>query len=159
YPGGDDGHPQPTQGPSLDVYLAGRLTGQTPLPLLNFSMSWRTSLNVGVTSWNAGANPSAIPAINSPAQAFSTVFKGSPDAGAQGPDPKLKLRGSLLDALEADYERVNAKLSAGDRRLLDQHLTLVRNQEQRLQQSMQTPFSCVAGHGAPASNLSWQSTL
>src|SRR5262249_17840258 len=39
FPGGDDGRPQPTQGPSLDVYMAKRLDGQTPLHQLNFMAS------------------------------------------------------------------------------------------------------------------------
>ena len=156
YPGGDDARPQPAQGPSLDVYLAKRLDGQTPLPQLNFMASWRTSLNVGVTSWNEGANPTAIPGINDPLQAFTSVYGTSDGTGTPTqPDRALVLRGSLLDALKQDYTRVNARLSTPDRRLLDQHLALVRDQELRLQRSIQTPFSCTAGGGAPAKGLAF----
>jgi hypothetical protein len=160
YPGGDDARPQPTQGPSLDVYLAKRLDGQTPLPQLNFTTSWRSALNVGVTSWNEGANPTAIPGINDPVQAFTAVYGTSGGSGTPTqPDRALVLRASLLDALQKDYARINGKLSTGDRRLLDQHLTLVRDQEKRLQRSIQTPFSCTGSGGAPAKGLGLQDGL
>ena len=160
YPGGDAARPQPTQGPSLDVYIAKRLDGQTPLHQLNFMNSWRTSLNVGVTSWNEGANPTAIPGINDPVQAFTSVYGMSTGTTTPNqPAHSLVLRGSLLDALDKDYARVNAKLSTADRRLLDQHLSLVRDQEARLQRSIQTPFSCSSGSGAPATGLNFQDTM
>jgi len=160
FPGGDDARPQPTQGPSLDVYMAKRLDGQTPLHQLNFMASWRTSLNVGVTSWNEGANPTAIPGINDPVMAFTSVYGTSPGTTTPGqPDHALVLRGSLLDALDKDYARVNAKLSTADRRLLDQHLSLVRDQEKTLQRMIQTPFSCSGAAGKPGTNLNLQDQI
>jgi hypothetical protein len=157
FPGGDDY--RPTQGPSLDVYMSNKLQGQTPLPLINFSMSWRTVINNGVTSWNPGPTPTAVPAINNPPEAFSSVFTGGSSGTPAQPSQALVLQGSLLDALQKDYQRVDGLLSAGDRILLDQHLSLIRDQETRLQNAIAHPFSCAAGGGAPAMNLSWQDTL
>jgi hypothetical protein len=148
---------RPTQGPSMDVYLSKRLAGLTPLPLLNFQMSWRYTSNIGVTSWNEGPAPTAIPAIGDTMQAFTTVF-GTP--GSSTPtDQGLARRGSLLDALMQDYTRVNGLLSAADRRLLDQHTSLIRDQEALLQQSIQKPYTCSAPGAGPAKNLSFQDTL
>jgi hypothetical protein len=148
---------RPTQGPSMDVYLSKRLSGLTPLPLINFQMSWRYSTNIGVTSWNEGPAPTAIPAIGDTTTAFTTVF-GTP--GSSTPtDQGLARRGSLLDALMQDYTRVNGLLSAADRRLLDQHTSLIRDQETLLQQSIQKPFTCSAPGAGPAKNLNWQDTM
>ena len=158
WPGGDD--LRPVKGPSLDVMISKRLAGVTPLPLLNFSMSWRVSINAGVTSWNEGDAPTAIPGISSPVDAFTRVYGNSPSAmPPAGPDKALVAQGSLLDALAQDYARVSTSMSVADRRLLDQHLSLVRDQEKALQQSIMTPFSCTTGAGKPAATLDWQSTL
>jgi hypothetical protein len=135
--------------------MAKRLDGQTPLHQLSFTTSWRNALNVGVMSWNEGANPTAIPSVNDPVQAFTAVYGMNSTSGTPSqPDHGLVLRGSLLDALDKDFTRVNAKLSTADRRLLDQHLSLVRDQEKSLQRQVQTPFSCTAGAGKPGTNLS-----
>src|SRR5687767_4991298 len=49
--------------------------------------------------------------------------------------------------MKTDLTRLNARLSTSDRRLLDQHLTLVREQEARLLMESTVPFSCSAGTG------------
>jgi hypothetical protein len=55
-----------------------------------------------------------------------------------------------------DYKRVSAPLAAGDRQLLDAHLTLLREQEQRLQRSPGTGAVCGPAGPAPAADIPWQ---
>jgi len=57
------------------------------------------------------------------------------------------LKTSVLDALIADHARLATKLDAPDRLLLDSHLTLLRQQEQKLMAA--TSFSCSMPGMAP----------
>ncbi|MEI9894439.1 MAG: DUF1552 domain-containing protein [Chthoniobacter sp.] len=73
----------------------------------------------------AGANQPVAP-IDNPYQMFGKLYG------------KMKDRDSLvsiLDDVRDDLTKVSAKLSARDKALLDQHVTLVRNLEQELQRS------------------------
>lgn len=53
--------------------------------------------------------------------------------------PTLGLRRSVLDAVTADLERLNGRVGAADRARIDQHLTGVRELEQRLQKLQEDP--------------------
>ena len=44
-------------------------------------------------------------------------------------DPTLALRRSVLDAVMADVEKINARVGTADRIRLDQHLTGIRELE------------------------------
>jgi Protein of unknown function (DUF1552) len=121
----------PTKGPSLDQYIAGRLGTTTHVSSLGLTLGSSSTLgNVDeVVSWTDKAL--AVPSLGSAHLAFAQVFGTAtpPSATMQGPNlPK-----SLLDALLADYARVNATLGTADRTLLDAHLTLLRQVEARLQ--------------------------
>ena len=73
----------------------------------------------------AGANQPVAP-VDNPYQMFGKLYG------------KMKDRDSLvsiLDDVRDDLTRVSAKLSARDKALLDQHVTLVRNLEQELQRN------------------------
>lgn len=71
----------------------------------------------------AGANQPVAP-IDDPYQMFARMYGKMKD--------KESLV-SILDDVQADFKKVSARLSARDKALLDQHLTLVRNLEQDLQ--------------------------
>ncbi len=71
----------------------------------------------------AGANQPIAP-IDDPYQMFARMYGKMKD--------KESLV-SILDDVQADFKKVSAKLSARDKAMLDQHLTLVRNLEQELQ--------------------------
>jgi hypothetical protein len=141
----------PTKGPSIDQLIATRLAGMTPLPSLNLTLQskQRASSNDGTISWTAATLP--IPPIHDPYLAFLKVF-GNPTGAAPTDAAAARqrmLKTSVLDALQADHARVNKRLGAPDRLLLDQHLTLLRQQEQKLMSSV--PFSC-AMPGTPPTN-------
>jgi hypothetical protein len=139
----------PTQGPSIDQLIATRMGNVTTMPSLHLTLQSkeRASRNDGTISWTA--SKLAVPPMSDPYQAFLKVF-GNP-TGANPTDAaaarQRALKTSVLDALMADYGRVNKKLDASDRLLLDEHLTLLRQQEQKL--ATMPSFSCSMPGTAP----------
>jgi hypothetical protein len=139
----------PTQGPSIDQLIATRMGNATTMPSLHLTLQSkdRASGNDGTISWTAAKLP--VPPMSDPYQAFLKVF-GNP-TGANPTDAAVTrqraLKKSVLDALMSDYGRVNARLDASDRLLLDEHLTLLRQQEQKL--AGMTSFSCSMPGAAP----------
>ena len=116
-------------GPSIDQYFAHLWRTQTPLP----------SLELGVHTGNDEIDQIcysprgfAVPPIASPSAGFDRVF------AATNEDPTLarehrKQHISVLDQFARDLARLQAKIGASSRQLLDEHLTLVREREQELQ--------------------------
>lgn len=163
-------HWAPKGGPSLDQYLASRFGGDTPLRTLGLTISdqglgredhetsWRrlpTAAEAGLSVLpSAAGDVVAVPHVRSPSQAYTTLF----GSGAPAPeiDRSVLLRRSLLDALVGDFGRVQARLDAADRQVLDAHLSLLRDYETRLGSA--APFSCDAGYGAPPSSVSRQAS-
>jgi hypothetical protein len=131
----------PTKGPSLDQYIAGRLGTATRLPSLGLTLapSYMLGDTQEVVSWTDKVL--AVPSLGSAHQAFGQIFgSGVPANPDMSGGPNLQK--SVLDALLADYERVNAKLGASDRALLDAHLTLLRQVEARMQSTGSTGTAC-----------------
>jgi hypothetical protein len=91
---------------------------------------------------------SVNPAESSPARLFDRLF--NPDGGFRAPgtdappDPKLHLRRSVLDAVRQDASRLARRLGARDAARLDQHLTGVRELEQRIARLEAAPPSLAA---------------
>jgi hypothetical protein len=147
---------KPTQGPSIDQLIAGRLAGQTPLPSLEMSVAATrySSTDGGTISWTASGL--SVPPVNDPRAAFERVF------GPVGPEPddpddpaevrRRTLSLSLLDALIDDCRSLQRELSAEERRLLDAHLSLFRDQERRIKTAV--PLSCDdPGNPPPVTHL------
>src|SRR5688500_16603156 len=89
------------------------------------------------TRWSyAGANKPVAP-VDDPYQVFERLYGRVKD--------KETLK-SVLDDLKEDFRTVTKKVGTNDRRLLDEHLTLVREMERDLQQSEQQKLA----HPAPA---------
>jgi hypothetical protein len=67
-------------------------------------------------------------------------------------DPKLRLRRSVLDLVHQDAQRLTQRLGASDRIRLDQHLTGIRELEQRLARLEEDPpdLEACAVPGEPA---------
>jgi hypothetical protein len=88
----------------------------------------------------------AVPHVRSPLEAYNTVF----GTGAPTPtvDRAMLLRRSLIDSVMGDFGRVGAAMSSADRRVLDAHLTQLREYETRLGSA--TPFACEGGASRPA---------
>ncbi|HEV3164205.1 MAG TPA: DUF1552 domain-containing protein [Isosphaeraceae bacterium] len=83
----------------------------------------------------AGANKPIAP-IDDPYQMFNKLY------GRVKDQESLK---SILDDLQDDLRKVSAKVSAADRRLLEEHATFVREMEQELKESKDQ----TVGHAVP----------
>jgi Protein of unknown function (DUF1552) len=117
-----------TGGPSIDQFFASQWRGSTPL----------SSLELGVfpdngpedqTFYSASGLP--VPVIGSPLGAFSKLTglaNLDPSEAAQVRAQKQ----SVLDIVSADITGLQSRLGQSSRTLLDQHLTLLREQEQLL---------------------------
>ena len=119
----DDGVPE--HGPSIDQFLADLWRDQTPVASLELGVMPANTAS-DQTSYNAGGMP--LPAIGSPLAAFQRVFDVTNLRGAELAKKKA-LSGSILDAVAGELEVLNGRLGADARLLLDEHLTLVRQQE------------------------------
>ena len=158
---------RPTAGPSLDQLVAKRIGGATKLPSLELTGAspWDSNRDDGVHSWTDKCLP--VQSIPDARRAFERVFGavgGAPVVNtsalqaAELAAKRKRLQKSLLDSLITDYKRTTGTMSPGDRQLLDAHLTLLREQEQRLQaEPAPSAGSAVCTTpGAPAADIPWQ---
>jgi hypothetical protein len=84
----------------------------------------------------AGANKPIAP-IDDPYQMFGKLY------GRMKDQESLK---SILDDLQEDFRKVSGAVSAEDKRLLDEHVSFVREMEQELKESKKVSV----GHAVPA---------
>jgi len=78
-----------------------------------------------------------------PQDIFKTLF-GSPTPNGGGADLSLLRKKSILDAVNKKYAALAMKLGAADKARLEQHLTHVRELEQRIMVNQPTGASCAA---------------
>lgn len=133
-----------TGGPSLDQLLAERFRAGSALPSLELGVAPENSLEDQIT-FSASGLP--VPAIGSPAGAFNRLF-GLANEDPQQAEARRARKRSVLDVIANDLTALQGQLDTEARVLLDEHLTLVRAQEQDLEQPY-TPVSCDLG-SAPA---------
>jgi Protein of unknown function (DUF1552) len=121
-------------GPSVDQRIAEVLGTTTKLRSLELGVQVGAADNWGRMIYRGANQP--LPPEDDPAQVYANVFAelhGDPAALAA----LRARRRSILDAVGAQYTRIGSQLGAADRARLDQHLTAVREIEQRLT----TPFA------------------
>jgi hypothetical protein len=113
-------------GISIDQEIKGFLQSRTETRTRFGSLEFGVAVPDRADPWTrmsyAGANQPVAP-VDNPYQMFGKLYG------------KMKDRDSLesiLDDVREDLTRVSSKLSARDKTLLDQHVTLVRNLEQEL---------------------------
>ncbi|MEP6673125.1 MAG: DUF1552 domain-containing protein [Chthoniobacter sp.] len=114
---------------SIDQEIKNFLQGQAATHTRFGSLEFGVAVPDRADPWTrmsySGANQPVAP-IDNPYQMFGKLYG------------KMKDRDSLvsiLDDVRDDLTKVSAKLSARDKALLDQHVTLVRNLEQELQRT------------------------
>lgn len=115
-------------GPSIDQVLADRNRRKTVLPSLELGCYSGNGAD-GMIAYSAAGLP--IPAATDPRGVFDRMFR------TINQDPAVAARRrredqSVLDVIAADYGDLQAALSPAARRILDAHLTVVREQEQAL---------------------------
>ncbi len=135
------GRPGPTGvatgGPSIDQFFANEWLGSTPLPSLELGV-FPENRPEDQTFYSKSGLP--VPVIGSPIGAFSKL------TGATNLDPaqaalNRSLKGSVLDVVAKDIGALQGKLGSASRSLLDEHLNLIRQQEQLLQ-NPPPPVTC-----------------
>lgn len=129
-----------TGGPSLDQLLADRFRAETALPSLELGVAPANSLEDQIT-FSASGLP--VPAIGSAAGAFNRLF-GLANEDPAAAEARRARKRSVLDVIADDLTALQGQLDAPTRVLLDEHLTLVRAQEQDLEQPY-VPVSCEVG--------------
>jgi hypothetical protein len=121
-------------GPSVDQRIAAVLGTTTKLRSLELGVQVGAADDYGRMCYRDANQP--LPPVEDPAQVYANVFAELHTDPAVLAQLRTR-RQSILDTVGAQYARVAARLAAADRARLDQHLTAVREIEQRLI----TPFT------------------
>jgi len=124
-----EGSPVPDGAESLDYYMARKIGARTTLPVLNLGCESAEysggggvpSIYWGTMSWSSDKTPVA-PEIY-PRRAFDRLFGKA----------RLREDQSVLDAVLEQSNRLNRRLSTGDRAKLDEFMTHIRAVEQRIE--------------------------
>jgi hypothetical protein len=151
--------PHPTSGyastfsaPSIDQIAADVISKDTPFRSLELGVSKRPTEGEGTTllylSHRGPDNPN--PPEYEPGRAFDRLFEaaGAPRAargGASRLGVERALGKSVLDAVAEDARALRAKVGKPDAARLEQHLTNIREIEQRLVKDWKQPAACRAG--------------
>lgn len=132
--------------PSIDQIVAREIGGDTRFRSIEFGAEGNGLSHNGPDSLN--------PPEQNPLALFERIF----GAGFRAPgeesivDPRIGLRRSVLDAVNADAAALNRRLGSADRARIDQHLTSVRELELRLARLEEDPPTLDAC-GRPAEPL------
>lgn len=117
----------PTGGPSIDQFLASRME-PTPIRSLQLGLSPGNSANDHIV-YSASGLP--ILATGSATGAFDRMFSLANEDPAAADARRLQRR-SVLDSVRGELSALSTRLGPSGRRLLDEHLTLVREREEAL---------------------------
>lgn len=113
----------PTQGPTLDQYIAGRLGDATRLPSLQLAISneRRIAEDYVVLSYSESNRP--VPGYWRTSDAFRAVYSGATPTMSDGSaEREAAFQTSLLNGVMGQYHDLQRRISAEDRQLMDQHL-------------------------------------
>lgn len=141
-------NPGATGGPSLDQLFAERFGDTTALASLELGVVPGNSLEDQITFSKSGL---PLPATGSAAGAFNRLF-GIANEDPAAAEARRARKRSVLDVIAGDLETIQGRLDTSSRALLDEHLTLVRAEEQKLQQAY-TPVACELGSAPAADGL------
>jgi hypothetical protein len=159
--GGDNnfGNAGLANGISIDQVLANTLfKGNVKFPSLQLAVMGTNDLYAyddrqvdKEMSYTAPITP--IVPVSDPFVLFNTVFGaggGTGTATGSGPTPQQLIDKSVLDAVQADFMRLQTKLSSADWQLLQQHQTSVRDIETQLTSVFKLSCSTPSAPAAPA---------
>ena len=111
---------------SVDQFLAASVGANDTIPALLLGAN--TNANGGRTLFYS--NGRNLPTINSPIDAFNTIFSGV--SGSSMPSATLARKQSILDLVKSDIGTLNATLGATQKAKLALHLDSIRQLENRL---------------------------
>ncbi|MEM9860840.1 MAG: DUF1552 domain-containing protein [Myxococcota bacterium] len=136
-PSSDGTNAVPQGGPSIDQLLAEEWKGSAPLRSLELGVLPGSGRNDNIVYSPRGL---PIPAIAFPGGAFDKVFQATNEDPAVVARRREQSR-SVLDSIAADLTAIEGRLGPSSRRLLDEHLTLVRERELELAEPF-VPTAC-----------------
>jgi hypothetical protein len=122
-------------GMSVDQVAAAQLKQYTRFPSLELGTKSGTSYVLhNNISW--GANSTPMPKEIQPDVLFDRLFEGQTGSqSAEAAEARRRRRLSVLDYVQQDTARLEAKLGREDRLRMDEYLTGVRELEQRVEQT------------------------
>ncbi|MFZ5895500.1 MAG: DUF1552 domain-containing protein [Myxococcota bacterium] len=126
--------------PSIDQVLAGQLSKDRAYGSLQLAVRWATGKSHGKISpmnalyFQAAAPNAPIPPRLDPQDIFDTLFGKLSNTGsaAEAANIALLRKKSILDFVDKRYAALSAKLGRSDQARLDEHLTKIRELENRL---------------------------
>ena len=143
-------HPRKTDGTdirngvSADQIAAARLGEHTRLPSLEIGIdggamagncdSGYSCVYSSTVSWKSATTP--LPKETNPKLVFERLFGGGGTSDRAKRDARRK---SVLDFVRQDSRDVNGKISANDRRKLDEYFTAIRDIEVRIERAAKLP--------------------
>jgi hypothetical protein len=129
-----------TGGPSLDQLFAERFSGTSALASLELGVDPGNRLEDQIT-FSASGLP--LPAIGTASGGFDRLF-GLANEDPAAAELRRARKRSVLDVIAGDLTTLQGRLDVSTRALLDEHLTLVRAQEEALEQPY-IPVECDLG--------------
>ncbi|MFG0262521.1 MAG: DUF1552 domain-containing protein [Novipirellula sp. JB048] len=142
--GGSDTPAGWSQGISIDQYLKDKLqadpTKRTRFGSLEFGVLVPERADTWTRMSYAGPNQPVAP-ISDPYQMFDRLY---------GQSKNRELLASVLDDLSEDFRRVESMISSEDRRILQEHVAMVRSVEKELQTELEeSRKKADVGHAIP----------
>lgn len=142
-----------TGGPSIDQFFADTWAGAAPLHSLELGVM-PANANSDQTCYSASGLP--IPPIGTSLGGFKRVFDVT-NADPAVAEVRRAQKASVLDVFAQDLTALQGRLSVPSRVLLDEHLTLIRSQEQDLAKPF-VPKTCDLHEGPTGTGMvqTWQ---
>jgi hypothetical protein len=141
-------------GISVDQVAAGRIGEQTWLPSLEIGCeagsmagncdSGYSCVYSSTMSWRSATQP--LPKEVNPKSVFERMFSTTPSTARIERDSRRK---SVLDFIREDSQDLASRLGAHDRRKLDEYFSSIRDVEQRIAKSAESPSPPASGYPAP----------
>jgi uncharacterized protein DUF1552 len=146
-------------GPSLDQIIANKLfKGAVKFPSLQIAVMGTNDLYDYTDRQDdkemsySGPEAPIVP-VSNPFVLFNTVFGSASTTGTatgSGPTPQQQINQSILDTVQADFARLQTKLSTADWQLLQQHQQAVRDIETQLTSVFKLSCTAPPAPAAPA---------
>ena len=128
-------------GVSMDQVVAKQFGDLTQIPSLEMGLeppslvgSCDTGYSCAYTntlSWSSASTP--LPVTVNPREVFERLFGDGDNLDAKSRLAQLKRQASILDFVAGDAKRLSSRMSANDKKKLDEYMTSVRDIERRIQ--------------------------
>ena len=124
-----DSKSMPDANVTIDQYAADHVAGMTRFPTL--TVGSESGIHGGCQlSWTRTGT--RVPPVPGPEQLFKLLFVDASQGDKLAVADRFTLKGSILDMVKSDADRLERKLNPQDRHKLDEYLTSVRDVEKRI---------------------------